>query len=67
MENSINPSLRDNLQTEHESDFVDRMGATHMEFITDQAEGGIMPRNTEFMVTGCFKLNYRFSITHPRV
>jgi hypothetical protein len=67
VENSINLGLRENLQTEHESDFMNKMGAEHLEFITDRVEGGIVPRNTEFMVTGCFESNCRFSIAHPCV
>ena len=66
-ENSINPGLRENLQTEHEYDFVNKMVAEHLEFITDRTEGGIMPRNTELMATRCSESNYIFSITHPRM
>jgi hypothetical protein len=61
------PGLARKLQTEHESDFTNKMGAEHMGFITDRVEGGIVPRNTEFMATRCFKSNCRFSITHPRM
>jgi hypothetical protein len=38
MEISIDLGLRENLQPEYESDFANRMGAEHMEFITDWVE-----------------------------
>jgi hypothetical protein len=38
MENSINLGLRENLQTEHESDFTNKMGAEPLGFITDQGK-----------------------------
>jgi len=47
--------------------FMNKMGAEHLKFITEGEEGGIMPENIEFMVTGCFKLNCRFSMAHPRM
>jgi hypothetical protein len=67
MENSIDLGLRENLQTEPESDFVNKMGVEPLGFITDRVEGRIVPKNTEFMVTRCFESNHRFSITHPCV
>jgi hypothetical protein len=36
---------------------VNRMCAEHLKFITEQVGGGIVPRNTEFMATGCFEMN----------
>jgi hypothetical protein len=66
-ENSINLGLREKLQTVRGPGFTNKMGAEHLKFITDRAEGGIMPKNSEFMVTGCFKSNCRFSMAHPRV
>jgi hypothetical protein len=44
---------------------MNKMGAGHPKFITDQAEGEIMPNNTEFMVIGCFESNFIFSMAHP--
>jgi hypothetical protein len=67
MENSIDLGLRENLQTEPEFDFMNNMGAEPLGFITNQAEGGIMPRNSEFMATGCFESNCIFSMAHPRM
>jgi hypothetical protein len=44
MENLINLGLRENLQTEPESDFMNKMGAEPLGFITDRVEGGIVPK-----------------------
>jgi hypothetical protein len=66
-ENSINLGLRGKLQTMRGLDFTNKMSAEHLDFITDWEEGGIVPKNTEFMANRCFESNCRFSIAHPRV
>jgi hypothetical protein len=66
-ENSINLGLREELQTVRGPSFTNKMGAEHVKFITERAEGGIVSKNIEFMVTGCFESICRFSMAHPRV
>jgi hypothetical protein len=63
----IDLGIRENLQTELETDFTNNLGAGALGFITKRAGGGIVPRNNELMETGCFKSSCRFSITHPYV
>jgi hypothetical protein len=67
MENSINLGLCEILQTKPEYDFEKKMGVEPLAFITDQMEGIIVPRNTEFMAIRCFKSNCRIYVTHPCV
>jgi hypothetical protein len=63
----INLSLREKLQIVHGPGFTNKMGIVHMKFIKYWAEGGIVPKNSEFMETGCFESNCRFSMANPCV
>jgi hypothetical protein len=43
------------------------MSVEDLKFITSREEGGIVMENGEFMATGCFGSNSRFSMTNPHM
>jgi hypothetical protein len=63
----INLDWQGELQTECGPGFTTEMGVNHMKFITSREEGGIVMEIGEFMATGCFESNCRFSMAHPHV